>query len=436
MIQPTKAPDLTARRPLVIGAVALLILIGGFGTWSVRANLAGAIIAPGQIQVEQNQQVVQHPDGGVVARIAVSEGDSVAAGDVLIQLDPTLLQTDLAIVEGQLFEAMARRARMQAERDFADQVTFPDLLLTLADSRPDVAELIQGQRNLFDARRATRAQEREQLARRKAQIGSQIEGVDAQRVAVVEQLALIEQELEGQQSLLDRGLAQAGRVLALQREQAALAGRIGELVAAIAEAEGRQTEIDLQILSLETLQREEAITRLRDLQVTEAELAQQRNALLERLSRLDIRAPVSGVIHNLTVFAERAVIRPAEPLVYVIPQDRALIINSRIQPFNVDEVFVGQDVRLRFSAFDMRETPEILGTVTRVSADAFADQATGLSYYRVEIVPKVEELEKLQGLTLVPGMPVDAFIRTQDRTPMSYLTEPLTVYFTRALRES
>jgi len=424
-----------ARRQLLIGGIALAILLGGFGSWSVMANIAGAIIAPGQIEVDQNRQVVQHPDGGVVQRIAVDEGDTVESGALLIQLDPTLLQTDLAIVEGQLFELMARRALLVAERDGLDEVVFDEELLLAAATRPEVAEVMDGQRRLFEARNTSIETETEQLTRRKAQIGNQIEGITAQQTALAQQLDLIEQELADQQSLLDRGLAQASRVLSLQREQARLLGSVGELTASKAEFSGRQTEIDIEILKLSTSRREEAIARLRDTQAEELELQQQRRALRERLDRLDIRAPLGGIVYDLSVFAERSVIRPAEPVLYIVPQDRPLIITSRVNPINVDEVYVGQEVNLRFSAFDQRRTPELKGRVVSVSPDAFVDEATGASFYRVETAPQEGEMDKLAGLDLIPGMPVEAFIRTADRTPIEYFVKPLTDYFNRAFRE-
>lgn len=424
-----------ASRQLLIGGLTLAILVGGFGTWSVMANIAGAIIAPGQIEVDQNRQVVQHPDGGVVQRIAVDEGDTVESGALLIQLDPTLLLTDLAIVEGQLFELMARRALLVAERDDVEEVIFDDALLTAATTSAEIADVMAGQRRLFEARNTSIQTETEQLDRRRSQIDNQIEGITAQQVALGKQLDLIEQELADQQSLLDRGLAQASRVLSLQREQARLLGSVGELTASKAEFGGRQTEIDIEILKLTTSRREEAIARLRDTQAQELELEQQRRALRERLSRLDIRAPVGGIVYDLAIFAERSVIRPAEPVLYLVPQDRPLIITSRVNPINVDEVFVGQEVNLRFSAFDQRRTPELKGEVVSVSPDAFVDEATGASFYRVETAPQEGEIEKLSGLDLIPGMPVEAFIRTADRTPIEYFVKPLSDYFNRAFRE-
>jgi len=251
------------------------------------------------------------------------------------------------------------------------------------------------------------------------------------------QLSLIQRELTSQQSLLAKGLTQASTVLALQREQASLDGRLGELVASEAQAEGRVTEIDIEILKLTTRQREDAITRLRDLQYRELELAEQRRSLLERLDRLDIRAPVSGLIYSMQVHTPRSVLRAADPVLFIIPQDRPLVIAARVETINVDEVYEGQEVTLRFSALDQRQTPELFGTVTQVSADAFTDEATQMSYYRTEIVLNEGEDTRLpEGTVLVPGMPVEAYIRTADRSPLAYLVKPLADYFNKAFREN
>ncbi len=425
----------SARAPLLLGALTLVILLGGFGAWAAFSTLSGAVVATARVEVEQNRQVVQHPDGGVVAEMHVDEGDVVAAGDVLIMLDRVQLASELSIVEGQLFEVMARGARLRAERDGLAEITFPAELLERADA-PDVADLVEGQRRLFNARRASLEREVETLQRRTEQIEAQVDGIDAQRAALAAQLDLIGQERTDQQSLLDRGLAQATRVLSLRREEARLQGQIGELTAARAEALGRATEIEVEILKLETRRREEAISRLRDLEFNRLELMQRRRSLQERLDRLDIRAPVSGVVHDLAVNTPRAVIRAADPVLYIVPQDRPLVVAAQIDPIHVDEVFVGQDVLLRFSAFDMRSTPELEGVVTQVSADAFVDERTQASYYRAELRLKPGEIAKLEGQAVLPGMPVEAFIRTGARTPLAYLTQPLTDYFNRAFRES
>lgn len=425
------------RRALTIGSIVLVLLVGGFGSWAVLTNISGAIIAPGRIEVDQNRQVVQHLDGGVVAEILVDDGDRVEAGDVLVRLDGTLLRSELAIVESQLFELRARQGRLEAERDGTDSITFDLELLEAAAENGEVAELVSGQETLFQARRVSLANEYDQLSKRKAQIGNQIEGIAAQQEALDVQLGFIREEMADQQRLLEQGLAQKPRLLSLQREEARLSGTLGELVAQEAESAGRITELDIELLKLETGRREEAITQLRDLTYRELEMAEQRRALQERLSRLDMTSPVSGVVYDMQVFATRSVIRAADPVLYIIPQDRPLVIAADVEPIHIDQVFPGQQVRLRFSAFDANTTPELDGLVTFVSADALVDEQRGLSYYRAEVQLSEDEAQKLpRDVALLPGMPVEAFLSTQDRTPLAYLLKPLTDYFVKAFRES
>ncbi len=399
----SQAKKWSAKTPLIVGFLAAFILVGGFGVWSVYANIAGAIIATGKIEVDQNRQVLQHPDGGVVSEVVIREGERVKKGDVLIKLDPNRLKSELLIVEGQ---------------------------------RPELNDLIAGQTRLFETRRFSAAQAVEQLEKRKEQIASQVEGVRSQQDALISQLSLIEEELTDQQSLLDRGLAQASRVLSLRREEARLRGSVGELAAQAAESEGRITETDLEILRLATGRKEEAITQLRDLQYREFELKEQRIVLTEQLSRLDITAPVSGLVFGLAVFAERAVIQSAEPLLYIVPQDRPLVITGEIDPIHIDEVYLGQDVTLRFATFDARVTPEVFGIVSNISGDVFREDATGRTYYRIEMTLNEGEMARLGDVELLPGMPVDGFIQTTERSPMTYLLKPLMDYFNRAFRET
>lgn len=427
----------SARHHVLLGLLTLAILIGGFGVWSVTANISGAIIAPGAIEVEQNRQVVQHPDGGVVASIAVREGQEVQAGNILIRLDSTQLRSDRKVTEGRLFEVLARRARLEAERDGRDDVTFGAQLSKLLPSRADVRALTEGQARLFTSRRDTMAAEIAKLEKRIGQIGNQIDGLGAQETAMQAQLDLLRTELGSQQILLEKRLTQAAKVLGLQREEASLLGRLGSLTAARAEHEGQITEIEIEILRLATLRREQAISELRDLGFSELELSEKLNGLDQRLERLDIRAPVSGIVHAMSVFAERAVIRPADPVLYIVPQDRLLLISAQLEPIHVDEVFVGQEVVVRFAAFDARTTPELAGHVVTISADTFVEERSQRRYYRVGIHLAEGALEKLpEGLTLIPGMPADAFIRTSDRTMLAYLVKPLADYFNKAFREN
>ena len=418
--------------PMTLGLIALLVLVGGFGTWAVMAQITGAVIASGQIEVDRNRQVIQHPDGGVVDVILVQEGDAVVKGDTLIRLDASLLKSELVVVEGQLFEIIARRGRLEAERDGETALTFDPLLSDV----PQGPSLIAGQTRLFDARLESSIRAIEQLQQQRAQISSQISGIAAQQTALATQSDLIQQELTNQQTLLRQQLIQASRVLALQRQEANLLGRVGELTASAAQAAERQTEIEIQILTLASTRREEAITRLRDLQYNELELSERRRTLRQRLDRLDLRAPVSGIVYGMQVFAEQSVIRGAEPVMFLVPQDRPLVIATKVQPTDIDQIHLGQDVTLRFSAFDQRRTPELMGTVTLVSADIFLDDATQVSYYQAEVQLNEGEAEKLpEDMVLIPGMPVEAFVRTADRSPMDYLLKPLADYFAKAFRE-
>jgi HlyD family type I secretion membrane fusion protein len=420
--------------PLSIGFAALVVLVGVLGVWGVTARISGAVIASGMIQVENNRQVVQHPQGGVVGEILAKDGDSVAAGDVVMRLDDNLLRSELAIVEGQLFEIKARQARLVAERDDLASIEVPQALIDAALEAPEVDMMIDGQRSLFFARKESMRREADQIAEQIAQAHNQIEGTEAQLAALVTQQDLITTELEDAQSLLAKGLAQASRVSSLQREQARLLGEIGNLQATVAQLRGQIAALDIQKLKLATIRREEANTTLSDLQYREIELAERRLSLRETLSRMEIRSPVSGLVYDSQIFALQAVVSPAAPIMYVIPQDQPLVVSARIDSINIDQVQIGQEASLRFVAFEQRTTPELFGQVSRISADVFTDEVTGQSFYRAELLPNENELEKLNGQKLLPGMPVEAFIRTAERSPISYLAKPLTDYFNKAFR--
>ncbi|WP_309667624.1 HlyD family type I secretion periplasmic adaptor subunit [Tabrizicola sp.] len=427
---------LSVRAPVTLGLAAIAALVLGFGLWGTMTELSGAVVAHGKIEVEQNRQIVQHPDGGVVAEINVHEGDVVAAGDVLIRLDGAALKSELTIVEDQLTEFTARSTRLLAERDGSDTLAFPPDLVALAATKPEVAAQIDGQSRLFQARRNMLDLQTLQLSRRIDQIRAQIEGISAQQAALATQAALIAQELASQQSLLNKGLTQAGSVLALQREEARLNGQVGELAASLAQSQGQITEIEVQISGLTTKRLEDATTELRDLGPAALELAERQRALAERIARLEVRAPVAGVVLGLQVTTPRAVIRPADPVLYLIPQDRPLMITAQIQPTQIDEVVVGQPVELAFSAFSSRAVPHLFGTVSVLSADALVNPDTGAAYYRAEIMLGPDQMAKLGDHVLLPGMPVDVFVQTGMRTPLAYLLQPFTDYFSRAFRES
>lgn len=424
----------TGGLPMLVGCLAVLLLVGGIGLWSLRTEISGAIIANGRIVVENNRQEVQHAEGGIVGRIAVRDGAQVVRNDLLLELDGTLLQSELSLAELQLTELTARRARLEAERDDADTVGFPMRLLANRD--PSAQAQIEGQRVLFAARRETFEKELRQNAELILQTRNQIRGQEAQLAAIQLQTGLIHEELGIQTDALERGLTQAGRVLTLRREAAQLAGSIGRLTADIARSKSQIAGLEIERVKLQNERREMAIGELRDIQFRELELTERRLGLLKRIDRLEIRAPVDGVIFGMTVFSENAVVRPAETLLYVVPQDQPLVVSAEVDAVHIDQIYVGQTAFLRFSAFNQRLTPEVEGVVKTVSADVFQDDVSGSAFYRVEVAPLAAETRKLDGQNLVPGMPVEAFLRTENRTPLSYLTKPLTDYFGRAFRES
>ncbi|TNE68162.1 MAG: HlyD family type I secretion periplasmic adaptor subunit [Rhodobacteraceae bacterium] len=425
-----------ARRIVLFGLFCVTLLLGGFGGWTVFARIDGAVVASGQVQVEQNRQAVAHRDGGEVAAVHVSEGDPVTMGALLISLSPDEYLSDLTLIETQLFEYIARAARLEAERDGADTLTLaPELVARMAED-PQVARSVTGQRDLFTARRETARAEIDQLGKQRSQIEVQIGGLGRQKAALSEQLDLLEEDLAAQNALLDRGLTQQSRVIGLRRDAVSLAAEIGRIDTSEAQAQVQITEIELQILKAASDRRESAITELRDIQAEIGSLREQRSALEARLARLDIRAPVAGVVYGLTVFGPGAVVQPAQPVLFIVPQDRPLIITASISPTHVDQVYPGQPVRLRFTSFDRRATPELEGQVMRISPDAFTDEATGARYYRADIhIPEDQRARLPEGSVLIPGMPVEAYMATGERSPIAYLTKPLTDYFTRAFRE-
>lgn len=424
-----------AHRHLWLGALTLVVLVFGIGAWSAFASIAGAVVAQAKLKVESERQVVQHPEGGVVKEILVTEGDTVAAGEPLVRLDDKLISGELAIAEGQLFEILAREGRLSAERDGAAAPVFDPELLEFSREHPKINSMMEGQTRLFEARRDTVARETEQLRERQQQIKEEITGAEAQQVALVSQLDFVGKELSDLKTLQKKGLAQASRVLALERENARLLGQRGELIANIARLKGQISEIEIQLLSLGSERREEAINQLRELEVRAYELREQRAGLLERIDRLEVRAPRPGRVIGMTIFALRSVVQAAEPILYIVPSDVELVVEAQIETQNVDQVYPGQDARLRFSAFSARTTPDIAGRVVKVSPDAFTNEQTGRSYYMTELAINEGELANLGDVELVAGMPVEAYIRTGDRSPFSYFTKPLADYFNKAFRE-
>ena len=476
------APAFSSRRPLLLGFVTLAVLGGGLFGWGAFASIAGAVIATGKIEVETREQSVEHIDGGTVGAVLVRNGDRVKAGDVLIRLGDTEVRSEAAVLEAEAADLAARRNRLEAEFRDTETIAWDAALVARAAADPAVAELLEGQTRLFEARRSTRAGQVAQLRERIGQTRKQIVGLEAQADAVTRQSGFISRELEAQRGLFEKRLTQLHRLLELEREAARLDGQAGDLAARIAGARGRIAELEILILQIGAKRIEEAEDEAREVQALENRTRERLAALRARLGRLEVRAPVEGEVFAMTVFALGEVVRPGEPILKIVPADTELVVRARLEPIHVDQVWPGQEAVLRFSAFPARTTPEFVGRVLRVSADAQRDERTGLSWYEVELamgtaieadadsgiaawpgrtgraiagwLPESagERLRNLfddravatgpgtapahaHELALAPGMPVEVHLRTDERSPLSYLAKPLTDYFSRSMRE-
>src|SRR3954451_9165858 len=427
-------PHRSIRRHLTAGVALVVVLGGGVGGWAVITELAGAVIAPGNLVVETNIKKVQHPTGGVVGELRVRDGDEVKAGDVVVRLDDTVTRANLAIVVKSLDELSARQAREEAERDGANAPGFPaDLLARRSDA--EVARLITGEQKLFETRRSARQGQKAQLKERVGQLQEQISGLNDQIVAKKREIALIGDELKGVRELWQKNLVQITRVTALERDAARLEGERGSLVSSIAQTKGKISETELQILQIDQDLRTEVGKELAEIRGKVSELVERKVAAEDQLKRVDIRAPQDGFVHQLAVHTVGGVVTPGEAIMMIVPRADLLTVEARIAPPDIDQVRVGQHAVLRFSAFNQRTTPELNGEVRVVSADVTQDQKTGVMYYTVRVALNEGEISRLEGLRLVPGMPVEAFIQTGSRTVISYLTKPLTDQVARAWRE-
>ncbi|MBR1120958.1 HlyD family type I secretion periplasmic adaptor subunit [Bradyrhizobium lablabi] len=427
-------PRASTRRHIVAGLAAVMLVTGGIGGWAATTEISGALIAPGSVVVESNAKKVQHPTGGVVGQIAVTNGMSVAAGDVLIRLDETMTRANLQIVSKTLDELTARRARLRAERDGASEVAWPS---AFKDRRQEegVIELMSDEQRLFQLRNTTRLGQKRQLRERIAQLNEEAGGIVAQQEAKSRELVLVNNELEGVRHLWAQKLIQMTRLTALEREAARLEGERAQLVAAAAQGQGKISEIELQITQIDRELASEVGREMREIDGKAGEYTERKVAAEDQLRRIEIRAPISGTVHELNVHTVGGVVSAGEPLMLIVPALDRLTIEARVMPQDIDQVRIGQAAALRFSAFSQRTTPEINGMVSRLSADVTTEQRTGVSYYTARIAITPEELARLGEVRLVPGMPVEAFIKTADRTVGSYLVKPLFDQVARAFRE-
>jgi HlyD family secretion protein len=422
------------RRHIFVGCAVVASLAVGLGGWASTAEIAGALRAQGSLVVDSNVKKVQHPTGGVVGELRVHDGDHVKAGDILIRLDETVTQANLAIVTKGLTELYARKARLGAERDGADTVPMPAEFAGRAGD-PDVKEAMGSERKLFDLRRNARLGQKDQLRQRVKQLQEQIVGLTAQQDAKTKELGLIDKELEGVRELFSKNLVQINRLTSLEREEARLQGERGQLVASAAEAKGKIAETELQILNVDQEFTSDVAKELRETDSKIGEFVERKVTAEDQLKRTDIRAPQDGVVFQSTANTVGGVVAPGDTIMQIVPESDLLLAEAKVEPKDIDQVQMGQPVVLRFSAFSARTTPEINGTVVRVGADTSVDQRTGQSYYLVRIAMTADEIKRLGDVKLTPGMPVEAFIQTGERTMMAYLTKPLRDQLMRAFRE-
>jgi HlyD family secretion protein len=413
--------------------ILLLAAVLG-GGWLAFVPLAGAVVVPGNLVVQSNVKAIQHPTGGVVAEIKVANGMRVAGGDLLVRLDATQAQASLQMVTKQLDELRARIARLTAERDGLSQPEFPPALMARS-GEDNVRSLLASEPALFKARSEGRKSQKDLLQSRIAQLSQETSGLEAQVASKAKQLELIAGELVGVQDLYDKRLVPLARLTTLQRETARIEGERGQLIFSIAETKSKVGEAQLQIARIDQDFRTDVVKELGETLGKEAELVERGVAARDLLDRIEMRAPTSGVIHQLSAHTIGGVIRPGETIMEIVPDTDDLLVEAKLQPHDIDQVRPGQKAFVRFSAFNQRVTPQLSGTVSLVSADTSRDQQTNAPYFTVRIVLPDDERRRLGGLQLVSGMPAEVFMQTGSRTMMNYLLKPITEQMNRAFVE-
>ena len=422
------------RLHLIIGLAVIVVLAGGLGGWASTAQISGALIAPGAIVVDSNVKKVQHPTGGVVGEVRARDGMVVKAGDVVVRLDDTVTKASLAIVIKALNGLWARAARLEAEQQGLDQLTFPRMLLDRADD-PDVKNVMASESKLFEVRTTGRIGQKAQLRERVAQLNEEIGGLTAQETAKTKELALVEKELVGVRSLYEQRLVQLSRLTVLERDLARLAGERAQYLAARAQAKGKITETELQIIQVDKDLVSEVSKDLRETNDKIGEFVERKVTAEDQLRRIEIRAPQDGMVLQSTVHTVGGVITAGDAIMMIVPQSDDLSVEAKVNPQDIDKLQIGQKTVLRLSALNQHTMPELNGVVSRVSPDVTTDQRTGQSHYTIRVSLPLQEVARLGEVKLIPGMPVEAFVQTGDRTMLSYLMKPLSDQLMRSFRE-
>lgn len=416
-----------------IGVVAALVLLVMLFGWAHTTPISGAVIASGSAVVRGKPKTVQSLDGGIVSEIKVSDGDLVAMDDVLLKLDPTLLRINLEMYRNRLAETRSEINRLQAEQSGSETLTF-DYSNEFLEGLPlDVINARQ--KDIFQARREVMAGRKEQLREKIAQFGNQVLGVEGLIKAKEEQLSFLEAELDDVTALYEEGLAREGQVLELQRSRSQILGEISGHQSELARIHNSIRDTELEIIQSDRQFNEQVVTDLRENTMKADELVLQIVTARKQLERIEVRAPVSGIVHELQVFNTGSVVPPGETIMQVIPVSEGLDFELKVAPDAIDQVVRGQRAKVVFSAFSTRTAPEVFGTVANISPSSVTDPQTGQKYYRVTLAVSPEELARLDGHKILPGMPIEAFLQTGDRTVLSYLIRPLSDQIRRAFRD-
>lgn len=424
--------SLTVRKPLLIGIVAIFGLFGGVFAWAATFGISGAVIGVGKVEASANRFAIQHPVGGIVAETLVRNGDKVSPGDVLLRLDDPALHSALATTESELFELLANEARLYAEVENRRSLKLHPILQEAASSNPAVRNLIAQQQRQLDSQFGSLSTQLSLMRTQRIQTSEEAGGVEAALTAKREELALLSEELAAAQDNMEKGYVTRVVVTSLQREVIKAKGEAATLAAKIAELQGKDSEQRLETYAAPLEFRGKSAEVLNQSRQQSAQLIATRSALLTQLAKLEVKAPVGGMIFDSQVLGPRSVIEAAKPIMYVVPNNAPKLAIVRIEADDIEEVYVGQPVGLRFTTFNQRSTPIIDGRVTAISADAFRDEKTQGLYYFVDIALIDNQLKRLGGLQLIPGMPVEAFIRTDQRSPASYVIKPIEDFFSKA----
>jgi HlyD family secretion protein len=434
MVIATTGAGRSIRVHLLVGLVVVALLGGGLGGWASTTEISGALIAPGSIVVDSNVKKVQHPTGGVVGELRARDGDMVKAGDIVVRLDDTVTKAGLAIVTKSLNGLLARAARLEAEQRGAGNLVFPPALLERADDQ-EANAVMASEAKLFEVRLNGRTGQKAQLRERIAQLNQEALGFSAQENAKKGEIELVQRELVGVRELYSKNLVGISRLTILERDAARLAGEQGQFIAAKAQVLGKITEIELQIIQIDKDLVSEASKDLRETNEKIGEFVERKVTAEDQLRRINIRAPQDGMVLQSSVHTVGGVISAGDAIMLIVPQGENLSVEAKVNPQDIDQLRIGQSTFLRLSAFNQRTTPELNGIVSRVSPDTTVDQRTGQSYYTIRISMPAEEVKRLGQIKLMPGMPVEAFIQTGDRTMLSYLMKPLHDHLMRAFRE-